>query len=465
MIATALLALAPLLPAAPPQAAPARSPQVQARARALRQLLNQGAGSGTPSLGGSFTTGAGPQVQVLASPVQGVWQVQLGDPGTGWQESVLVGLPAVPESAAAPLLVMFHGANVSEWDCYVNTPLFQQALDRGWYVIAPLGANQLNWGLPYAQQNIEYALTLFAGILPIDPTRIYGIGFSMGGGVALSYAALHQDLSKPRIAAIVNHTGSASIAHTYNNVQDPSTFENPLLFGGSPTDDPFLYSRSSVVDVAAGTLVVDPATDLARNLAHVPVLNQHADFDPLVYLIEQTQTVHAWLAQLPGATSFLLTPPFSEHAWTTIDEPTALNFLRTKTLQTPVFGQHRLLADREGSWLHFYVYQDAPGAFTPLRWDWDPVFGRLVLDQTANCARVVVNTQTLNLDTSLEVEVVMQSADGTGDVTTLTGYAAPPQEVLRDGQPTTSWSWDPAAETLTLTESGPAAGAVWRVRP
>lgn len=464
MIATALLALAPLLSASPPQAAPTRSPQSQQRAQALRQLLNQG-GGGSPTLGGSFTTGAGPQVQVLASPVQGVWQVQLGDPGTGWQESVLVGLPSQPESPSAPLLVMFHGANISEWDCYVNTPLFQQALDRGWYVIAPLGANQLNWGLPYAQQNIEYALTLFTELLPVDPERIYAIGFSMGGGVAMSYAALHQDLSKPRIAAVVNHTGAVSVAHTYYNVQNTSSFDNPLLFGGSPLDEPFLYSRSSTVDIAPGTLVVDPETDLARNLAHVAVLNQHADFDPLVYLIEQTQTVHAWLSQIPGMVSYLLTPPFSEHAWTTIDEPTALNFLRTKTLQTPTSGQHRLLADREGSWFHFYLYQDAAGDFTPLRWDMSPVLNRLVLDETRNLSRVVVNCQSLGLNTAVNLEVVMQTTDGTTEVTTLTGYAAQPQEVLRNGVATTSWSWDPVAETVTLTEADPAAGAVWRVRP
>ena len=163
--------------------------------------------------------------------------------------------------------------------------------------------------------------------------------------------------------------------------------------------------------------------------------------------------------------TFLLPPPFAVHDWTTIDEPTALNFLRTKTLQTPRFGAHRLLADREGSWFHFYVYQDTPGDFTALDWDWDPVFGRLALEHSRNLARVVVDTQSLSLDTSQQVDIVIQTSDGSSEVTTLTGYASPPQQVLRNGTPTTAWSWDPVGETLTLTESFPIAGPVWRIQP
>jgi pimeloyl-ACP methyl ester carboxylesterase len=476
MIATAVLALASLAPTASTATAPQGGTATQATApahpnlsprqlRALQQRLNLGGGANSPTLGGGFTTGVGPQVQVSGSPVPGVWQIVLGDPGTGWEESVLLGVPTTPLVPNTPLLVMFHGNDISEWDCYVNTPLFQDALDRGWYVLAPLGAHQVNWGIPYAQQNIEYALTLFTDLLPIDPTRIYGIGFSMGGGTMMSYAARHQDLNRPRFAALVNHTGSTSVAHVYGSVANTFVLDHPLMFNGPPSNDPFLYSQASVFDLETGSLAVDPATDLARNLGHVPVLNQHADFDPLGYLVEQTQSIHAWLSAIPGMETFLLTPPHSVHSWTTIDEPTALNYLQSKALQTPAEGQHRLLADREGGWFHFYVYQDAPGAFTPLRWTMNSVTNTLVLDETENLARVVVDTLSIGLNTEVNVDLVMQSADGGTEVTTLTGYELQPQEVLRDGVPTTSWSWDPVGETVTLTETDPGAGVTWRVRP
>jgi len=479
MIVPALLALATLAPALPaaapalaaPQGATAQSTtqapaQRSARQqRAIQQLLRVGLGSSSPTLGGAFTTGSGPQVQVTGSPVPGVWQITIGDPGTGWVESLLVGIPSTPAVPNTPLLVMFHGANISEWDCYENTPLFQDALNRGWYVIAPLGAHQLNWAIPYAQQNIEYGLSMFAELLPIDPNRIYGIGFSMGGGTMMSYAARHHDLNRPRFAALVNHTGATSIAHTYYSVASTPAFDNPLLFGGPPTSNPFLYSQASTIDLDPGTLVVDPNTDQARNLAHVSVLNQHAQGDPLVYLIEQTQAVYSWLAAIPGMETFLLTPPQNVHDWTTIDEPTALNYLQSKTLQTPAEGQHRLLADREANWFHFYVYQDAPGAFTPLRWTMNSAANSLVIDETENLARLVVNTASIGLNTAVNLEVVMQSTDGGAEVTTLTGYPLRPQRVQRNGVSSTDWSWDPVGKTVTLNENDPGSGAVWKVRP
>lgn len=474
MIATALLAFASLAPAPLAPTPQSVSPQVTRQAptqlsasqrRALRQLLNIGQGSGGATLGGSFTTGSGPQIQVIAPVVPGVWQVAIGDPGTGWVESLLVGIPSSPIVPSAPLLVMFHGADISEWDCYVNTPLFQDALDRGWYVIAPLGAHQVNWGIPYAQQNVEFALSMFAQLLPIDHNRIYGIGFSMGGGGVMSYAARHQDLNKPRFAALVNHTGATSVAHTYYSASGTFVLDHPLMFNGPPTSDPFLYSQSSTIDLEFGTLNVDPNTDQARNLAHIPVLNEHAQGDPIGYLIEQTQAVHSWLGTIPGMETYLLTPNWNVHAWTTIDEPTALNFLKSKTLQTPAEGQHRVLADREANWFHFYVYQDAEGAFTPFRWTMNSVANSLVLDETQNLARVVVDTLSIGLNTEVNLDLVMQSTDGGAEVTTLTGYELQPQEVLRGGVATTDWSWDPIGETVTLTETNPAAGAVWKIRP
>ena len=81
--------------------------------------------------GGGTVLAAGAGVQAQRTLVPGVWQIVLDDPGTGWQESFLLGIPSQKESLQPPLLVMFHGANVSEWDCYEHTSLFQDALDRG----------------------------------------------------------------------------------------------------------------------------------------------------------------------------------------------------------------------------------------------------------------------------------------------------------------------------------------------
>lgn len=430
-------------------------------------MLQQGQGSAGLTLGGGFTSAAaGPQVSVQGSPAPGVYQLLLNDPGTGWQESVLLGVPSVPFVGPRPLLVMFHGADISEWDCYINgVDMFEGARNRGWYVLAPLGAHQLNYGIPYSQVNIEYALSMFVELLPIDEDRIYGVGFSMGGGTLMSYAARHHDLGKPRFAALTNHTGTVSVAFSYWNSQNTSNFDNPLMFNGSPNSYPFAYSQSSAIDIDPNTLAVDSATDLVRNLSHVPTLNYHAIADPLPNLIIATQTIFNHLNLLPGSETFLLTPPQNVHKWWTLDENTALNYMQSKTLQTPREGLHDVLADREANWFHFYIYQDAAGAFTPFRWNMDSLANRLTIDQTSNLQRAVVNSASIGLDTSSTLELVMSATDGPNEITTLTGYANSPNSVLRAGVPVASWSWDSVAQTVTLTESNAQVGALWTIQP
>lgn len=437
------------------------------RQQALQGLLAKGGGTQTATLGGAFSTGqVGPLVSVGPSLAPGVLQLILDDPGTGWQESVLLGAPTVPTSGPVPLLVMFHSYDVSEWDCYINgVDMFEGARSRGWYVLAPLGAHQVNFGIPYSQTNIEYALTLFCELLPIDTDRIYGVGFSMGGGTMMSYASRHHDPDKPRFAAVVNHTGAVSTANAYWNTADTFIFDHPSTFNGSPATFPFLYSQSSTIDVDQFSFAVDASTDLGRNLFGTPVLNYAADFDPNSNLITVTQTLFAWLSLIPGMETFLLTPPHNIHHWSTIDENTALNYLGSKTLQTPTNGQFRVLADREAKWFHFYVYQDVAGAFTPFRWNFNNAINRLVIDETSNLSELAVDCTSLGINTAVNLEVVMSTTDGSTEVTTLSDYRLPPQEVLRNGVTTSSWVWNSVAETVTLTESNPAAGAVWKIRP
>lgn len=427
----------------------------------------RGSGGRTSGLfGGSFSTGVGPRIAVVGMPAPGVYQVQLDDPGTGWQESVLIGVPSFQSTTPVPLLVMFHAYSTSEWDCWTNgNGLFQGALNRGWYVVAPLGAHQKHFGIPYSQVNIEYALSLFTQLLPVDPDRLYGVGFSMGAGALMSYASRHHDLARPRFAAVTNHTGSSSVAFAFWNASDTSDFMNPALFGGSPATFPFLYSQSSALDIDASTAAVDTMTDLVRNLAHVPVLNYHAQGDPLVNLVLATQVVFSWLGSIPTSETYLLAPAVSGHQWSTADANTVLNYMGSKTLQTPRDGEFRVLADRDAHWFHFYVHQDAAGAFTPFRWNMEPLLNRLTIDETLNLERIEVNTASIGLDTAVDLQVVMGSTDGLPERTTLDGYAAAPQAVLRAGISTNAWTWDPVARSVTLLESNSGANALWTIRP
>ncbi|MFT7485100.1 MAG: pimeloyl-ACP methyl ester carboxylesterase [Candidatus Paceibacteria bacterium] len=434
---------------------------------ALGRLLRTGRGSTGLTLGGNFTTGrSAPKARVSATSAPGVFRIQLDDPGTGWQESVLLGVPTVQSTQATPLLVMFHAYDVSEWDCFVHGyDTFEGARSRGWYVLAPLGAHQVNFGIAYSQTNIEYALSLFTDLLPIDPNRIYGAGFSMGGGAMMSYASRHHDPAKPRFAAVTNHTGGVSVALNYWNSPNTSVFDHPLMFGGSPSQFPFKYSQASAADIDASTLQVDSMTSLSANLSHVTVISHYAQNDPRAFLVAATQAIHDWLQLIPGMGASLWSTPENIHHWSTLDEDAALTAMGNVTLRIPREGVHDALADREAWWFHFYVYQDTPDAFTPFRWDMNAQANRLVIDRTQNLKRLVVNTQSIGLNPSVNMEITMGATDGSTEIVTLSGYASKPQQVLRGGVPESHWSWDAGTKTLTLTEANPAARAVWKIRP
>ena len=419
-----------------------------------------GTGDVEEELGGRFFTSSAP---FLGAP--GVHHFVFNGTGTAWQEPFLLGVPRVPLSPA-PLLVLFHSYSVSEWDCFKNTGLMKRAMDRGWYVVAPRGAHEFNFGIPYAQQNIEFVLDWLMGAVDIDESRVYGVGFSMGGGGATNYAARHLDPAHAMFAALVNHTGTVSVSHVYynSNPTGMAIFENPLMFGGSPAAVPFAYQRSSVIHLSHPDLTIDPTSDLARNIKHVPIRHWSAIFDPLTYLLLETNAVHNWQAT-QGANTARVEVISSEHRWRTLNEPQVLDFLAAHTLQVPAQGTHRLLADRDARFLHFSVLQDVPDVFTPFRWNFDPNLNRIVIDQTRNLKRITVHTGSIGLDTSIELNLITSTLDGTPDEIGFDGYAQIPSDVRRGGISTPNWSFDAGTGCVVLYESNGAGYPQWTIVP
>jgi len=471
-VLVSLVACAPAASAAPPapvagavqgsQGAAARRAQGRLpRAGVFGEAL-PGGGSLDQVLGGSWLNrGGGSSVAPTGRP--GIYHITFSDTGTIWQEPFLLGIPEYP-LAPAPLLVMFHSYGHTEWDCYYNTGLMKRALERGWYVVAPRGAHQYNFGIPYSQTNTEFVLDWVTTVFSVDPNRVYGVGFSMGGGGVTSYAARHLDAAHARFAAVVNHTGGVSVANTYWNSLDTSIFDDPLMFGGSPALYPFKYSQVSAIDLDPSTLTVDPDTDMARNLKHVPFETWYAVGDPIAYLLQQSDAFHAWLSAIPGISSLVQVQAF-EHTWATLDEVAVLDFLASKRLRLPSFGTHRLMADRDGRWMHFTIEQDYPDVLTPFRWNSDPSLNRFILDSTQNLRHLRVGARTIGLDTSANLTVIPGTQDGLPEEIEIQGYVTIPSQVYRNGLPTTDWAWDPQMKSVTLFESSAAGYPQWRIEP
>lgn len=460
------LLLATLLLALPTVASAQRAPQTPQVPLPTRGITGEALPKGDTLeaiVGASGSTLLAPKVAVSGVPAPGVYELRFDDPGTGWAETVLLGVPDMP-LLPAPLVVAYHGYGGTPNEILQDTNLFAEARARGWYVLAPLGAHQFNFGIEYAQRNVAYVLDWLLSVVQIDRHRIYGVGFSMGGGWALSQAARHLDPTRAMFASVVNHTGTVSLTHLWWTSVDPSLFHHPLMFGGPPSVNPFGYQRVSSIDLDHVTLAVNPANDMARNLKHVATRTWTATQDPLAHLLVQNAALVGWLLQ-GGHPTLAFSVRSSQHTWAILNLTSVLDDFAQQALAIPTSGTRKLLADRDAKYLFFEVRQDAPGAFTPFRYNLDPAQNRLVVDQSQNLARLEVDTLAAGLNPAQPLTVVIGISDGQADQIVLRGYPNAPQNVLRMGRSTPNWSHDPVAGTVTLLESNGAGYPAWTILP
>ncbi|MEM6671650.1 MAG: hypothetical protein AAF726_02330 [Planctomycetota bacterium] len=416
------------------------------------------------ALGGAFASPFSPPVQGAA--VSGrVLEITLAFSGQTYEERFVLGIPANLQ-VPAPVLTLFHGYGEEPLDVVQNTPLVQEAMQRGWLVFVPLGAHKFNYGIDYAQENIELAFSFLSARLNLDLDRIYAVGFSMGGGAAASFASRHLDPNGIRIAALVNHTGTTSLRATFQTTtaNNQNFLRHPLMFGGTPDQVPFRYRRSSTVDYDALAGTIDANSEMASNIAHIATRHWNAEFDPNLALIDQTVRLHERMLAR-GADSARRVVTSSVHTWTTLDSTAVLDWLEQQTLSAPAAGSvAKTFADRDGRWHELDIVQDRAGELTPVLWSSQPSFNTLYLIEMANAASIGTDVVRLDLDTTQPLKLVLQTLDASEPDIVLSGVPSAPSDVRRGGVSVPSWSYDATSQTLTLHESG-RGWATWTVVP
>lgn len=395
--------------------------------------------------------------------------------GSLWQEKFLLQVPSTPPSGPTPLLVLFHKYGSSHGDV-LNTSFPAEADARGWYLLSPLGGHQKNFGTMQAQINVRAALNLTLHLFSqIDRDRIYGVGFSMGGGALASFAARQIDADGPMFAAIVNHTGAVSLAHAhyFDTFDDDDSDDNmaagtglepqemmEFLLGGSPATVPYQYQRFSTIDLDPIQSSIGQGTDMSRNLAHVPTYVWFADNDPNAYLREQTTQFDTHVRPQNVANN-LATVVGSTHSWSTLDDTAVCDWLALRTLTVPTSGS--TLADEDGRFFHFTIAQDAAGAFTPFTWNWDVATSTFDLSATSNLQSVSMDLVAMGAPALTGAFTFhFATTDGLGDTLQLTNVPTAPTSVTRDGISEIAIH-DPVAQTLTIVETDGAALHTWVV--
>jgi len=391
------------------------------------------------------------------------------DPGTGFLEDFYIYEPVPRPASPKPLLVAFHGFGVTQKDIVINTTLMQECAKRGWYMLAPLSASGGHFMSDPGQVNTRAALDWTLATFNVDRTRIYGVGFSMGGGMALNFGARNLDPERGMFAAVVDHTGAVDLNETYRK-DPPTQYIFDFWYGdGSPgSADPERMMRSSVIEFDDATQQVNPNTDLARNLSHLPIQMVRAQNDPLVLLSEQHDRFYSHMMSLgrsPGPAFSSLIIPSNVHKWSTLNTTQACDWLAQFTLQLPASAN--TLALKEGPHFYFYVDQEVTGALTPFSWSIDTAGNRLEVSQTKNLTGLIVDSLGAGLATGKTLYVNTSTADGLADRITLRGYDMAPAGVMRDGKiaQASEWTYNATAKTVVLKESDGSKLHSWLVAP
>lgn len=413
-------------------------------------------------------TGFGPQVSAalinpaLRPQAPQRYRVNL-TPGTGFGERTWV--QEVASSTPRPLLVVFHRFGVSEVDAIVTTRFFEEARRRQWHVVAPRSWGAIHFSSQTSKIHTRAVLDWATTNLDVDDQRIYAVGFSMGGGAALNYAATNLGANEPRFAAVAALTPLLDLEHAYSVEVQPTRDSYDDIFGNGSLNsaDPYQMRRSGLFQLDTLLQQVVPGTDLARNLAHTNVFNLRASSD-IPYLMTQYDVFVAHLAGLPLVTAQHTSSVtnFVGHSWDAFDERIVCDWLRLFQLQTPTSGN--TLADADRAYFHFDVRQDVSSAFSPFSWNLDSANNSFTLSATANLRSLRVRTLAAGLSNTAPLTVTLSAADGFADEVILTDLALAPTQVLRDGVPSASWLHNSLSGELTLLETDPAQH-VWVVTP
>ncbi|MEC8511038.1 MAG: hypothetical protein VX015_02755 [Planctomycetota bacterium] len=424
----------------------------------------------------------------LVTPSAGgtAYNLKLVIPSTGLEEFFSLHVPALPPGVERPMVVGFHSFRRSHLEVSLGTDLLTEAAARNWFFLAPVqrsavGDPFVNYGSVQSQEHVEVLIRWVMDIYAVDRDRVYGVGHSMGGGSAMSFAARHRDCDAGAFAAVANHTGTVCVSNVWD-VEPVVRPELELLFGGTPAEERFEYQRSSTVDLDPNGALIPQGRHMATNLAFVDTRTYYASNDTLTYLSTQSQSLTAFMQSLPFALyeeiivvapseCLNLPPGFPDgHCWESVDTADLYDWFESKSLvEMPPFG--RCLADRSGRWYGFDVFQEQPGAFSSFDFVADRVRDLIEVTSMENVRGLNVDLSALDLRSANPLEVQLSSADGTGHLVSLMGVDDRPTLVTRNGLvalercstgSSPSWCYDDSTEVLTLIEPFGAA-ANWKV--
>jgi len=365
---------------------------------------------------------------------------------------------SIPGSGA--LVIAFHSYSVSEKDIWINTQLAQICKERGWLLVAPYGMVDTHYGNFESQLSLDNVLSTVGKFFHWDPQRVYTVGFSMGGGAALSYSMRHLQSGRTQIAGVVNHTGTQDLVDVYNkgNIAVKQMLINDSHFHGPPTteDGAYAYKRVSPSIFTGGAL--DPDFTPVRNLAHLPIYTFVNLDDPQTNLVADNLAVSSYLQGQGVNVNLATAHKGAIHAWSTLDLDAALNWISGYSLPADPLAA-TVFADLQGQYFGTNVRQKPLQRIAYYEFSADSPTNSFHVDNTRDLDSLVLDLPALGLNPALALGGSWSSQETIGDELVLSGYTTAPTQVLMNGMPSTTWTFEPIlGEVVIPIPAGPTSG-------
>ena len=405
------------------------------------------------------------------------FEVIIGAPFSGHQvlaERILIQLPKQfyqqpPKDRA--VVIGFHSFGVSEKDIFLNSALPWRCAQRKWMLVAPYGLTDTSFANPQSQNSLEAIGHVLYTLVPFNHRRVYGVGFSMGGLSALSYAMRHLDPRQLQLAGVVVHTAPMDVlaACEKNPLYASILFANWKHFGVDWRTDPFEYERISPVQYLQSGLV-DADRAPVVNLLERPMFLHYNLADPDLGLVQGMNELRSFLL-LRGADVFesLVYKPSVGHSWTTLPIGQALDFVGQYSLTGQESLPGEMFVDRPGKWLRAEVDSLTAGTFGRYRLELAPPglpsANGFAVVESQELDQLRLNVAQLGLDATLPLSFISESLDGTPDTLVLAGYAAQPTSITVGGGAPDWVQHDPGEKSLSIRPTADGHRAVVDIVP
>jgi len=397
----------------------------------------------------------------------------------------------VNESSRRPLLVLFHSYNGDgDLELELLTRFSNEADLRHWYILAP-DQDTVSIGTPFrrktyagvdSQELLRITMNWVLENHPIDSQRIYGVGFSMGGGDLLGFAAQHLDPTKGAFAAVAPNAGTMCLTEEYwRNQSSRDALRAAVGAGAAPNaSNRFGYERSSALlyEDPFGVSMLDlGAPQHILNLRpSTPVQAWYQAQEPSPQILTFVDDLELLLGPSTSGGAFerreqVGLPQTFPHSWDTYDYPAVCDWLATKTLTVPRTAL--VTVGRDARYWDLDVVRLDPSSWGQVRFDFSrtQVFGTTPEVRISDCDNidsVRMNGAQYGLGLFGQTyEAVLQGNSNAPARFEIKGVPAP-QAVFRNGFNVTQetnprWSYNASTATLQLVSTLGVA-ETWRMQ-